>query len=345
VTDVASMNSVHLSGHAEEIVRAASRAPSLHNAQPWLFRVGAAEVEVWADLRRRIPVADPDDRQLFIGVGAAVYGVRLVLGHLGVRTMVGLMRDRTRPELAAVVTAVGRQEVDPEGALLRAQIERRRTVRMSFTDDPLPVPLQLMLVEQARREGVRLRWVAGERSRYSLAALISAAELAEQSTSAFRVELDRWVGRGATADGAGIPLVNVGAALATGPRGEFPLRDFDGDRGALTLPITSAEAHPGIAVLCTLGDRRADWLRAGQGLHRMLLAASAAGFAASFLNQALEIPALRAKVRDESAADGYPQVILRLGRPAQPLPPPTPRRPTRDVLLPPAPRTVDRRSP
>jgi hypothetical protein len=69
----------------------------------------------------------------------------------------------------------------------------------------------------------------------------------------------------------------------------------------------------------------------------MLLAASAAGFAASFLNQALEIPALRAQVRDESEADGHPQVILRLGRPAEPLPPPTPRRPVHDVLLAPAP--------
>lgn len=238
-----------------------------------------------------------------------------------------------------MVAAVGRQEVDPDGERLYAEIERRRTVRMSFTDDPLPVPLQAMLGGQVRHEGGRLRWVARERSQRSLAALITAAELAEQSTSDFRVELDQWVGRGATADGAGIPLVNVGTALATGPLGEFPLRDFDGDRGALTLPIAPAEAHPGIAVLCTLDDRRADWLRAGQALHRMLLSASAAGVAASFLNQPLEIPALRAQVRYESEPDGYPQVILRLGRPTEPPPPPTPRRPVRDVLLSPAPGT------
>lgn len=335
-----SMNGVvDLSGHAEEIVRAASRAPSHHNAQPWLFRVGAADVEVWADFRRRMPVADPDDRQLFIGVGAAVYGVGLALGHLGLRTVVRLGRDPARPELAAVVAAVGRQEVDPDRERLYAQIDRRRSVRTSFTEDPLPVPLQVMLAEQARHEGARLRWVVRERPLRSLAALIRAAELAEQSRSDFRVELDRWVGRGATADGAGIPLVNVGTALATGPLGEFPLRDFDGDRGALTLPVAPAEAHPGIAVLCTLDDRRSDWLRAGQALHRMLLSASAAGIAASFLNQPLEIPELRAQVRDESKSDGYPQVILRLGRPAEPLPPPTPRRPVRDVLLSPAPGT------
>src|SRR5512133_4252754 len=125
---------VDLRCHAEEIVRAASRAPSHHNAQPWAFRVGQAEVEVYADRDRRIPLADPDDRQLFIGVGAAVFGVKLVLGHLGFRTVVGLVHDGARPELAAVVTAVGRREVDPAGERLYAEVDRRRTVRMSFTD-------------------------------------------------------------------------------------------------------------------------------------------------------------------------------------------------------------------
>ena len=335
---MAPMNGVaDLTGHAEEIVRVASRAPSHHNAQPWLFRVGPAEVEVCADLGRRVPVADPDDRQLFIGVGAAVFGVRLALGHLGFQTVVGLVHDPARPELAAVVEAVGRREVDPADERLYAEVDRRRTVRMSFTDEPLPPPVRLMLAEQTRLEGAWLRWVLREVPLQSLAALVTAAERAEQSSSDFRVELDRWVGRGATAEGAGIPLVNVGSALATGPLGEFPLRDFDGDRGALTEPITPAEEHPGIAVLYTPDDRSSDWLRAGQALYRMLLSASAAGLAASFLNQPLEIPELRTQIRDEWDADGYPQVILRLGRPAEPLPPPTPRRPVRDVLLPPSP--------
>ena len=335
---MASMTGVlDLSGHAEEIVWAATRAPSHHNAQPWLFRVGVAEVEVWADLRRRIPVADPDDRQLFIGVGAAVYGVRLALAHLGLRTVVGLVRDRARPGLAAVVIVLGRQDADPGDERLYAELDRRRTVRMPFTNDPLPTPLRLMLAEQARQEGAWLRWVVRDEPQRSLAAVITEAELAEQSSSEFRVELERWVGRGATAEGAGIPLVNIGAALATGPQGEFPLRDFDGDRGALTEPFTPAEAHPGIAVLYTPDDQPTDWLRAGQALHRMLLSASAAGVAASFLNQPLEIPRLRAQVRDEWETEGCPQVILRLGRPAEPLPPPTPRRPVHDILLPPAP--------
>jgi hypothetical protein len=321
---------VDLRQHAGEVVRAACWAPSHHNAQPWKFRVTPAEVEVWADRGRRIPLADPEDRQLFIGVGAAVFGVRLAVNHLGAGTTVRLARDPARPDLAAVVSAAGVRAAKPEEDRLLAELSRRRTARGPFTDDAVPLPVQVSLTESVRDEGARLEWVVREGPRRDLAALIMAAELAQQSNADFRAELDRWVGAIATSTGSGIPLANTGTTLSAGRRGEFPLRDFAADQPGLAQ---RPEANPGIAVLCTPGDQRADWLRSGQALHRLLLVASAAGVSASFLNQPLEIPWLRARISEDLQHSGYPQVILRLGRPAGPLPPPTPRRPVSSVLL------------
>src|SRR5215204_3838607 len=85
---VCGVDAVDLREEAERIVWAATRAPSYRNIQPWSFRVSARQVEVYADLSRRCPVADPDDRQLFLGVGAAVFGVRLALARLGRRPVV-----------------------------------------------------------------------------------------------------------------------------------------------------------------------------------------------------------------------------------------------------------------
>ena len=72
-------DSVDLRDHADEIVWAATRAPSYRNTQPWLIRVAARQVEVYADRSRSCPVADPEGRELFLGLGAAVFGVRLAL--------------------------------------------------------------------------------------------------------------------------------------------------------------------------------------------------------------------------------------------------------------------------
>jgi len=110
------------------------------------------------------------------------------------------------------------------------------------------------------------------------------------------------------------------------------MRDFSAGDPDLGAPTHRAEADPGIAVLHTKTDERPDWLRGGQAMHRLLLAASAAGYQASFLNQPLEVPRLRDELRRALGLSGHPQVVLRLGRPRDPLPPPTPRLPVSDVL-------------
>jgi hypothetical protein len=321
---------IDLRDRAEEIVRAASRAPSLHNAQPWAFRVGPAEVEVYADWERRVPIADPVDRQLFIGLGAAVLGVRLALARLGLRPVVQLAREPSRPQLAAVVAASDSTDTG-EDRELYAQLDRRRTVRGPFTDDAVPLPLQRGLTEVARSECVTARWLVQQDDRRALAAIVLAAERKQRSDPRFRAELAQWTGSEIAFEGAGIPPESVrGAAALAGARAVFALRDFSGGERAPTRP----EAHPGVVALSTPTDRRADWLRAGQALHHLLLVATAAGYAASYLNQPLELPDLRTRIRTGLRLGGHPQVILRLGRPAGPLPPATPRRPIKDVLRP-----------
>lgn len=326
--------SVDLLRHAEEIVRAACHAPSHHNAQPWAFRVLPDQVEVYADWSRRMPVTDPAGRQLLIGVGAAVYGVRLAVAALGARPEVALMPQPRQPELAAVVAAGRPGPASEEDRQLLAEIGRRHTVRGPFTDDPLPVPLQVALGNIAVDEGAELRWVVGLGQRRGLAALVTAAEHEQQADAAYRAELAHWIGTQAERQRAGVPTSALGPSAGAGHAAEFPMRDFTAGGPGRSMPAGRPEAHPIVVTLQTAADQPADWLRTGQALHRLLLAASAAGFAASYLNQPLEITGLRQRVREELNLDGYPQLILRLGRPAETEPAATPRRPLAEVLRP-----------
>jgi hypothetical protein len=88
-------------------------------------------------------------------------------------------------------------------------------------------------------------------------------------------------------------------------------------------------------VLVTAGDGPADWLRAGQALHRLLLRAASKWVFASLHTQPLEVPSLRAAIRAQLGVVGRPQMVMQFGRAhTAPL---TGRRPAGSVLLPPSP--------
>ncbi|MEQ7125850.1 hypothetical protein ABN034_15160 [Actinopolymorpha sp. B11F2] len=330
--------SLDLRKHAEDLVDKARMAPSLHNAQPWTFRVRSNAVEIYADRSRAIPVLDPDDRQLLVGVGAAVFAIRLGISVLGAEPSLALLPGAEHGDLAALVTVGPEHRPTEAETLLAEQVSSRRTIRERMTPQ-VPAPVREGLTAAARLEAATLSWVGDPEARRHLAHLVALADRREQADPRIRAELDRWVGGEAPRYGSGIPAEAPGPDASAGGDMTAAGQDVRGgwDHGGRPHPtpaIDPTEPEPTVAVLTTGGDRPADWLRAGQALLRVLLTATADGLGASYFNQPLELPDLRSRVRDELGLPGFPQLILRFGRPVGGWPVPTPRRPVCDVLRP-----------
>jgi hypothetical protein len=112
-----------------------------------------------------------------------------------------------------------------------------------------------------------------------------------------------------------VPAAAFAPPGAAGP-GRLAQRDFDLDRhvGLLPAPSPDEAPPPATAVLVTAGDLRADWLRAGQALHRVLAHAATAWVFASLTTEPLEFPVIRDLIRTRLALPGAPQMVLQLGR-------------------------------
>jgi hypothetical protein len=63
----------------EQVLATAGSAPSLRNSQRWQFRLTPHSIALVADRERRLPATDPDDRELRIACGAALFGLRPAL--------------------------------------------------------------------------------------------------------------------------------------------------------------------------------------------------------------------------------------------------------------------------
>jgi hypothetical protein len=110
------------------------------------------------------------------------------------------------------------------------------------------------------------------------------------------------------------------------------IRTFDLGKGVAARDRDLARGSPVLAVLWTESESELDWLRAGQALARLVLTLVASGVSASYLNQPIEVPELRAQLSGHLGRAGFPQIILRIGY--GPDVRTTPRRQVSEVTIP-----------
>lgn len=75
---------VQLDDLSKTILYHASFAPSGHNSQPWKVRIiSPREWMIEVDESRRLPVVDPDNRELLLSIGAFVENLSITAGAMG----------------------------------------------------------------------------------------------------------------------------------------------------------------------------------------------------------------------------------------------------------------------
>jgi hypothetical protein len=317
-----------LSERADYLISMAARAPSVHNTQPWRFTVGPRAIELYADTSRKLR-ADPLGREMLISCGAALFGLRLAVRSLGYLPVVELLPEPDRLRLLARVrTGPPAAMTAAERAMLEA-VPHRHTHRGPFDPGPLPGYLLAGLQHDAVAEGATLA-LTDEHARARLVAIASPASRARDRDQANRAEVRRWTRGKNDPARDGVPA-HAFASRAAGKAGRVRQRDFDLGRG-LGMLTEGGAPPPATAVLLTLRDGRADWLRAGQALHRLLLHAASRWVFAALYTQPLEAAATRNLIKTSLALPGSPQVLLQLGvaRSSQV----TARRPAAELLEP-----------
>jgi hypothetical protein len=311
-----------------DVLRAAGRAPSLHNSQPWRFRVTDDVIELHADPDRRLPATDPHDRELRLACGAALFNLQIAVHGFGVRPRVTVLPDRERPGLVALVHRGAPAPPSPEQLRLLRAIPQRRSNRHPFSDVQVSAAEQHDLRRAAAEEGGRLHIVEDRGRRAELQRIAARAHRIQLADPSVQAETARWTGV-APDRTDGVP-VSAGGPLPE-PQDRWVLRDFTAGAGRVRVPGKDFEHEPLIAVLTAGLSGPAGDVQAGQALQRVLLTATADGLAVSLLSHVVEVPQTRAELGRLLQDGRLPQAGLRIGR-GWPVPT-TARRDVADLLL------------
>jgi hypothetical protein len=292
------------------VVELSSRAPSVHNTQPWSWRTSNGGLELVADTSRLLPASDPTGRNLTISCGAALHHAQVVAAALGWSVVVDRLPDgetssslaRLRFDAGAAVGAA-----DDAAADVLLAVRERCTDRRRFTAWPVPDAELQRFARIAGAWGAHAVPLVDVADRFRVDRLVARASELQARDAEILTEQQTWVDRGHE-DGvpsAVLPNPDLSTSASTVTR-------FGA--GLLDDPAVELETSDGVILLCGYTDTRADWLRTGEALSALWLQATLDGLSVVPLSQVVEVAETRhALYQDVLGGLAVPHLLVRMG--------------------------------
>jgi hypothetical protein len=310
-----------------ELVRFATLAPSSHNTQCWSFAVEGKGVTILPDLSRRCSAVDPDDHHVFVTLGCAAENLaHAALAH-GLHAVTRF--DATRGAILVALTPT------PErSSPLYQAIPVRQCTRGDYDGKPLSTD-ELKLLERAGTStGVRMLLLTERPAVESVLDHVLQGNTAQMADPAFVKELKTWIrfnSAAALRTNDGLYSVCSGSPNIPSWIGDVAFGWFFTPKGENDKYARQIRSSAGIAVFVGEAADKAHWVEVGRAYERFALQATALGIRNAFLNQPVEVAAVRSPFAAALGLPGQrPDLVVRFGR--GPTLPPSLRRPVESVL-------------
>jgi hypothetical protein len=311
-----------------ELIRCATLAPSSHNTQCWKFALEDHGVSIRPDPSRRCPAVDPDDHHVFVSLGCAVENLtHAALAH-GLHAEARF--DGTRGAIHVALAPTQAQESPLFQAIAPRQCTRGDYDGQALSSD------DLKLLERAgTTRGVRILLLTERAAMERVLEYVVQGNTAQLADPAFVKELKTWIrfnGADAARARDGLFSVSSGNPAIPGWLGDLAFGWFFTAKGENDKYARQIRSSAGIAVFVGEAADPAHWVEVGQAYERFALQATALGIRNAFLNQPVEVAAVRSPF---AAALGLPaqrpDLVVRFGR--GPTLPPSLRRPVEAVMV------------
>lgn len=293
-----------------ELVRFATLAANGHNTQPWSFARAEGGVSLSADETRRTPVVDPDDHHLYASLGCAAENLMLAASAYGLGAAYDFDPDSSR--LTVDLTLTGRPQ-DP----LAAAIPKRQCTRAVFTGRAVAPGDLALLQSAAQADGVETRLITDRAEINRIRDAVIEGNRRQMSDEAFVSELKQWIRfDGATALRSGDGLFTACSGNPTLPdavgRTVFPIVfTIDGETKKYAAQMDSSA---GVAVFSAAADTPRHWAEAGRAYQRFALQATLLGIKHAFVNQPVEVAAMRPQFAEAVGFSGRRvDLVVRFG--------------------------------
>ena len=295
-----------------DLIRFATLAANSHNTPARKFRTGDGRIDILPDPARRTPAVDPDDHHLFASLGCAAENLSIAAAARGLPGEVAFDAEgggAVRFDCAAGAI---------RDAALCDAIALRQSTRADYGGSEVSAADLAILASAASMPDVDPVLNTDRVQINRVRDLIIGGNTTQIADLAFVAELKHWLRfnpRGAFATGDG--LFSATSGYPSLPDWLGPLMfDRAFTAKAENEKIARQIASPaGLAVFVAAKADPAGWVQAGRACQRFAMQATALGLKHAFLNQPVEVAALRPDLAALLGIPGRkPDLVMRFGR-------------------------------
>ena len=298
---------------ARELVRCATLAPSSHNTQCWKFAITAdgRSITLLPDLARRCPAVDPDDHHVFVSLGCAAENlIQAALAHG--------MKGESQFDAAGAAVRVSLEATRAQTTPLFTAIAQRQCTRGDYDGKPLSTDELTLLQRAGSSDSVRLLLLTERRAMEQVLDHVIQGNTAQMADADFVKELKAWIrfnGAEAVRTGDGLYSASSGNPNIPTWVGDLAFRWVFTPKGENDKYARQVRSSAGIAVFVGQAADKVHWVEVGRCYERFALQATALGIRNAFLNQPVEVPAVRSPFSTALGLTGQrPDLVVRFGR-------------------------------
>ena len=295
-----------------KIVRSAVKAPSGHNTQPWLFAKEEDGICIIPDYSRSLPVADPDNRELFISLGCAAETAMIAARLYGYNPDINFDLLESDSKIRIALTKSEKLE-EPD---LYSFINIRQTTRNLYYDTPISDDDLIKLIQIVAESGIDVEFHIGKEKINTFVPYILEANTIQMSNPDFKNELIQWLRfseKEAMQKGDGLYAACSGVPSMGRLPGSFVLKNFVTAKSENKRLLKQLKKSAAVVLFTSPNDSVGDLIKTGMAFQRFALTATKLDLSQSYINLPCQITEVRDKMMNDLGLVGFPQLLIRLG--------------------------------
>jgi hypothetical protein len=293
-----------------ELVRYATLAASSHNTQCWKFGIEAQMISISPDWSRRCPAVDPDNHHLFVSLGCATENLIQAAQAFGKH---GEVQFDSAGNIVKVTLEPSKASVSP----LFNAIPKRQCTRAEYDGRALSNDDLKSLESAGSGNGVNVLIITEREKVEKVLEYVVQGNTTQMNDRAFVEEFKSWLRFGydeVVSKGDGLFSGSTGNPVVPRWLGMKLLNLFFAAKSENDKYAKHIRSSAGIAVFVSEHSDQEHWVETGRCYERFALQATALGIKNAFLNQPVEVSALRPQFASYlGIGDRRPDLIVRFG--------------------------------